>query len=108
MIALVTLEEVKSYLRIDGDAADEDLQGAIYQASAVILDYVKSSRSLIIDDAGKPIEGEELQRVKRSTLIFVGIFDRVKNGEEEHRYSQGNLPFSVTAFIYTLHTPTIV
>lgn len=108
MIGLVTLDEVKSYLRIDTDAADNDLQEAIYQASAVILDYVKSSRSKIIDDDGELIEGEELQRVKRSTLILVGIFDRVKNGEEEQRYSQGNLPFSVTAFIYTLHTPTIV
>lgn len=108
MIGLVTLAEVKSYLRIDTDAADQDLQDAIYQASAVILDYVKPSRSEIIDDSGDVIDGEALERVKRSTLILIGIFERVKNGEEEQRYSQGNLPFSVTAFIYTLHTPTIV
>lgn len=108
MIGLVTLDEVKSYLRIDTDAGDADLQDAIYQASAVILDYVKSSRSLIVDDAGKVIEGEPLARVKRSTLILVGIFDRVRNGEEENRYTEGNLPFSVTAFIRTLHAPVIV
>ncbi len=108
MIALVTLDEVMSYLRFDNDATDAELQGAIYQASAVILDYVKGSRSLIIDDDGAVIEGEALQRVKRSTLILVGIFDRVKNGEEEQRYAHGYLPFSVTAFIYTLHAPTIV
>lgn len=108
MIALVTLDELKAYLRVDSDAGDTELENSIFQASAVILDYVKSSRDQIVDAKGNLIEGEPLSRVKRSTLILAGIFDRVRNGEEEQYYTEGNLPFSVTAFIRTLHMPTIV
>jgi len=109
MIAFVTLEEAKAHLRIDTNAGDAELQQKIYSASASILDYIQSSRDVLVDDNGAVIEGtNELDRVKMATLLLVGIFDRVRNGEEETTYHQGYLPFTVTSLIYSLRKPTIL
>jgi len=109
MIAFVTLEEVKAHLRVDDSEADDDLQQKIYSASAAILDYVQSSRDVLVDDDGEVITGtNELDRVKMATLLLVGVWDRVRNGEEETVYHQGYLPFTVTTIIYSLRKPTII
>lgn len=109
MIEFVTIEEVKGHLRIDTDAGDEDLHQKILSASSVIFDYVQGSRDKLVDQDGKLIDGSsELQRVKMAVLILVGILDRVRDGQEEKNYSAGNLPFSVTALIYSLRSPTVV
>jgi len=109
MIAFVTLEEAKAHLRIDTDAGDDELQQKIYSASASVLDYIQSSRDVIVNDDGDVIEGtNELDRVKMATLLLVGILDRVRNGEEETTYHQGYLPFTVTSLIYSLRKPTII
>jgi len=109
MIAFVTLEEAKAHLRIDTDAGDDELQQKIYSASASVLDYIQSSRDVIVNDDGDVIEGtNELDRVKMATLLLVGILDRVRNGEEENTYHQGYLPFTVTSLIYSLRKPTII
>ncbi|PPC63918.1 DNA-packaging protein [Pantoea sp. ICBG 1758] len=109
MIAFVTLDEAKAHLRIDQTAGDDELQQKIYSASAAILDYIQSSRDLLVDDNGAVIEGtNELDRVKMATLLLIGILDRVRNGEEETTYHQGYLPFTVTSLIYSLRKPTIV
>jgi hypothetical protein len=109
MIEFVTLEEAKGHLRIDTDAGDDDIKQKILSASSAIFDYVQGSREKLIDKDGVIIDGTaELQRVKMATLILVGILDRVRDGQEEKNYTAGNLPFSVTAHIYSLRAPTIV
>ncbi len=109
MIEFVTLEEVKGHLRIDTDAGDDDLKQKILSASSAIFDYVQGSRDKLVDQSGKVIDGtSELQRVKMAVLILVGILDRVRDGQEEKNYTAGDLPFSVTALIYSLRSPTVV
>lgn len=109
MLAFVTLEEAKDHLRIDTDDADDELQLKIYSASAAVLDYIQGSRDVVVNDDGTVNEdAPELQRVKMATLILLGIFDRVRGGEEENTYQQGYLPFSVTSLIYSLRKPTII
>lgn len=109
MLGFVTLDEAKGHLKIDSDAGDSDLQMKIYSATAAILDYVQGSRDRLIGADGKVIpDTPEMQRVKQATLIFIGILDRVRGGEEESQYLQGQLPFSVTSLIYSLRKPTIV
>ncbi len=108
MLEFVTLDEAKAHLRVDTDAGDEDLQLKIYSASASVYDYIQGSRDKVVGDDGKVIEeAPELQRVKQATLILVGILDRVRGGEEETQYQQGQLPFSVTSLIYSLRKPTV-
>lgn len=108
MLEFVTLSEAKEHLRIDTDDGDSDLQLKIYSASSAVLDYIQGSRDRVIGTDGKVIESApELQRVKQATLILVGILDRVRGGEEESQYKQGELPYSVTCLIYSLRSPTI-
>ncbi|EPV8458609.1 TPA: phage gp6-like head-tail connector protein [Serratia marcescens] len=108
MIELVTLEEAKLHLRIDDDYGDEDLTLKIKGGSAAILAYVQGSRQLIVDDAGKAIDGEPLFRVKTALLVLLGILDRNRGGEEEEKLKQGELPFSVSMLIYDLRRPSIL
>lgn len=111
MIEIVTLSEAKGHLRLDyTDAvADSDLRGKIATATATVLDYIQGNRSLIIDDDGQLIEGSEaLVRVKGAILVFTGILNRTRNGEEDDKYRNGYLPFSVEAIIRTLRKPTIL
>lgn len=109
MLEFVTLDEAKSHLRIDTDSGDHDLQLKIYSASTAVYDYIQGSREKVVGEDGKVIEDSpELTRVKQATLIFVGILDRVRGGEEEAHYHQGQLPFSVTSLIYSLRKPTVL
>ncbi|NIG13015.1 phage gp6-like head-tail connector protein [Pantoea sp. Al-1710] len=109
MIAFVTLDEAKAHLRIDTDDGDDDLQQKIYSASASILDYIQSSRDVLVDDDGEVIEGtNELDRVKMATLLLVGILDAFRNAEDDTMFQQGYLPFTVTSLIYSLRSPTII
>lgn len=108
MIELVTLEEAKLHLRIDDDYGDDDLTLKIQGGSAAILAYVQGSRQLIVDDAGKAIEGEPLYRVKTALLVLLGILDRNRGGEEEEKLKQGELPFSVSMLIYDMRRPSIL
>ncbi len=108
MIEIVTLQEVKAHLRIDysDDVADADLQAKTTAATAAVLDFIQGSRDLVVDEEGALIEGEPLERVKTAILIYTGILNRVRNGEEEGQYKQGFLPFSVSTLIYSLRSPT--
>lgn len=108
MIELVTLEEAKLHLRIDDDYGDDDLTLKIQGGSAAILAYVQGSRQLIVDDAGKSIDGEPLSRAKTALLVLLGILDRNRGGEEEEKLKHGELPFSVSMLIYDLRRPSIL
>lgn len=108
MIELVTLDQAKAHLHIDGDAGDEDLKLKIQAGSAAILAYVQGSRELIVGSNAALIEGEPLSRTQTALLILLGWLDRNRGGEEEEKLQQGELPFSVTMLIYDLRRPTIV
>lgn len=108
MIELVTLEQAREHLRIDDDAGDADLTLKIQAGSAALLSYIQGSRDKVVDDSGKLIEGEPLKRMQTALLVLLGYLDRNRNGEEEEKLMQGELPFSVTMLIYDLRLPTII
>lgn len=108
MIELVTLPQAKEHLRIDDDAGDEDLLLKIQAGSAVLLSYIQGSRDKVVDGDGKLIQGETLLRMQESLLRLLGYLDRNRNGEEEEKLQQGELPFSITMLIYDLRRPTII
>ncbi|WP_286931940.1 head-tail connector protein [Leclercia sp. UBA5958] len=108
MIELVTLEQAKDHLRIDDDYGDSDLSLKIQGGSAAIISYIQGSRNLVVDSAGKLIEGETLARVQTALLVLLGYLDRNRGGEEEEKLRQGELPFSVSMLIYDLRKPTII
>ncbi|RCX01891.1 MULTISPECIES: head-tail connector protein [Kosakonia] len=108
MIELVTIDQAKEHLRIDGDAGDADLTLKIQAGSAAILAYVQGSRDLIVGSGNVLIEGEPLRRTQTALLMLLGWLDRNRGGEEEEKLKQGELPFSVTMLIYDLRRPTIL
>lgn len=108
MIELVTLPQAKEHLRIDDDAGDADLLLKIQACSAVLLSYIQGSRDKVVDGDGNLIQGEPLLRMQESLLRLLGYLDRNRNGEEEEKLQQGELPFSVTMLIYDLRRPTII
>lgn len=108
MIELVTLPQAKEHLRIDDDAGDDDLLLKIQAGSAVLLSYIQGSRDKVVDRDGNLIQGEPLLRMQESLLRLLGYLDRNRNGEEEEKLQQGELPFSVTMLIYDLRRPTII
>ncbi|CAM3922774.1 MULTISPECIES: head-tail connector protein [Klebsiella pneumoniae complex] len=108
MIELVTLQQAKEHLRIDEGAGDDDLELKIQSGSAVLLSYIQGSRELVVSSDGNLIEGETLKRVQGALLILLGYLDRNRNGEEEEKLKQGELPLSVTMLIYDLRRPTII
>lgn len=108
MIELVTLEEIKAHLHIDHDADDGPLREKIQEASSVLLAFIQGSRSKVVDETGKLIEGEALSRMKGSAMRLVGMLYRNPDGAEKEDLLQGELPFAVTCLIYDLRCPTII
>ncbi|WP_334653552.1 head-tail connector protein [Klebsiella michiganensis] len=108
MIELVTLPQAKEHLRIDDDAGDADLLLKIQAGSAALLSYIQGSRDKVVGGDGNLIQGEPLLRMQESLLRLLGYLDRNRNGEEEEKLQQGELPFSVTMLIYDLRRPTII
>lgn len=108
MIELITLAEIKAHLKIDHDIDDTELKEKIQEASAVLLDYIQGSRDKVVDSSGNLIEGESLSRMKASTMRLVGMLYRNPDLAETEDLQPGELPFSVTAFIYSLRRPTIM
>lgn len=80
----------------------------IQAGSAVLLSYIQGSRDKVVDGDGNLIQGEPLLRMQESLLRLLGYLDRNRNGEEEEKLQQGELPFSVTMLIYDLRRPTII
>lgn len=107
MIEVVTLPEVKAHLHIDHDFDDADLKLKIAGASAAILDHVRAWLAGFDDEASIKAS-PDFQRVKNAVLILVGILDRDRDGIDPQLYRQGELPYTVTALIATLHRPVIL
>lgn len=107
MIELVTLEEVKEHLRVDGDADDAEFTMMIQAGSAALLSWIQGSRSRVVAEDGTLIEGEALSRLRVALLVLIGWLDRNRDGIDEEKLQQGYLPFSVTMLIYDLRRPTV-
>ena len=108
----VTLDQVKSRLRIDNDDEDDDITSMIQQATAVITAYLKlpgayedSSGQIPVDSSGDFIGVP--REVQLSTLILIGYLYRDRDGADMANWQQGFLPWQVTAPIYHLRDPTI-
>lgn len=108
MIELVTMEEAKGHLRIDGDDGDDDLRLNIQIGSAVILRRIRGVRDDIVDADGMVIDGEILRVVQGALLVLLGWMDRNRGGEDEALLKSGDLPDSVKMILGDLICPTIV
>ncbi|MGF6877370.1 head-tail connector protein [Paraburkholderia sp. MM5477-R1] len=101
MTDLVTPDEVKARLRIDGEAMDADIALAIAGASSVVVNYLKLKENPWPTPDVVPAE------VKQATLLMVGTFLRDPDGAESQTWLQGYPPNAVVAILYPLRDPAL-
>ena len=106
-VALVTLEETKVALRIDGDDMDATLELQIQAASEAVLEYLKDAAEDFLDEQGVPISGEVPARVQWATIALVGYWVRDPDANPDGEFDRGYLPAPVTALLYPLRTPSM-
>lgn len=106
-----TVAQTKRMLRIDdADAfSDADFEGLIETASAAVLAYLKNPMftnvaGVVVMDlaASPPIIPRQ---VVHATITLVGYLYRLVDADPESEWSQGYLPFAVTAILYPLRDP---
>ncbi len=103
---LVTLAEVKAGLREEGGDDDDFLASLISGASGSIIAYLKSSANAFLDD-GNVVPNKVPAEVKLATIRLVGIMFRNPDHDTDGAFSQGRLPFMVSAGIHHLRVPTL-
>lgn len=102
-VALVTLEETKLALRIDGDDYDDAIEVLIAAASEAVADYLKVSTDDLVDSGGDAIEA----RVKWATIVLVGYYLRNPDADPDEEFERGYLPKPITALLYPMRDPTL-
>lgn len=108
MAALVTLEEVKTGLRIDSSDDDNLIQALIGAASNGIINFLKADETTVLFDwdtvqGNSPQDADVSDEVKQATILLVDYYYR---GDYENA-EPGYLPPHVTALIWGKRTPTI-
>lgn len=106
-VALVTLEETKVALRIDGDDMDATLELQIQAASEAVLEYLKDAAEDFLDEQGAPIAGEVPARVQWATIALVGYWVRSPDANPDGEFDRGYLPKPITALLYPMRDPTL-
>ena len=112
---IVTVEEAKVHLHIDGTDSDADIEEKIHQASAAVVAYLKGtpdwldSSGEVIEDSSGVVPGTVPWQVRAATFqLLTALFEnRGDDGGEASKFSQGYLPPAVTALLYPLRDPAI-
>ena len=106
MVQLVSPQEVRSMLRIDGDSDDETLLLLIPAASAAVLNYLKSGADAFMGEGGEVMEDASVPfEVRAATVLMVGHLMRNPDNDVEQAFEPGYLPRPVTALLYPLRDP---
>jgi hypothetical protein len=121
MTMLVTLEQAKAHLYIDGDDHDAQVTEKVEEASAAVISYLKdaaqefldSSNLLNVDSSGQVITDSPSVfipfQIRAATLQMLTALweNRGDDGGEMSKFSQGYLPPAVTALLYPLRDPAL-
>ena len=89
---LVSVDEVKTHLRIDQDEEDVYLESLIRQAQAAAEDYCRESFG---DDAPEP--------VRLAILLFVGFY--YENRDVPDRTTYGTMRIAFENLLYPYRAP---
>lgn len=97
---LLTLDEAKNWLRIDGDDMDLNIEMAIAAASAACWAYLKTSPLWSGTDATPA-------NVKMAAALLTGVLIRDPDGAESQTWEPGFLPWGVTNLLYPYRDPAL-
>lgn len=99
---LITLDQLKTHLRIEHDDHDERLQEVIFAASAIVLDYLKMPEGTWETTSGDPSEVPYVV-VAATKLVAGALFENVEGNDE------GPQPLSQTVkdLLHRLRDPAL-
>lgn len=112
MVMLVSLEQAKRMLRIDGTAHDANLELLISAASQRVLHHIDSDQDFL-DSYGEPDEetdGVALDvpaDIAIAVIYLVGVLLKDPDGEKPETWDPGWLPPACTSMLYPYRTPTL-
>lgn len=78
---LITLDQLKTHLRIENDEHDERLQEVAYAASAIVLDYLKRPEGTWENTAGDPDDVPYVV-VAATKLVAGALFENLEGNDE--------------------------
>lgn len=109
---LVSLEKAKEVLRVEHDDDDGMLTLLLSAASRSVVEYLKGEAGdfLNIDSpADSPPNDLDAvdERVSASVIVLAGMLYKEPDGDTAKAFSQGYLPWIVTAMLYPLRVPTM-
>lgn len=108
MAHLVTLQEARDLLRLDGDDHDSMLALLIPAASASVVAYLKTTGAPFVGEDGEVIEGATVPfEVRAATVMLIGMLMRNPDNDTESAFPHGYLPNPVLSLLYSRRTPTL-
>jgi hypothetical protein len=121
MVAFATAPQAKAALRIDdGDlVSDQAISDLIDVASEMVAEFIKVRQvERTIDASTSPPTTEVLydldaspivypERVRHATIMLVGYLYRAPDSNPSGEWTQGNMPWTVSALLYQLRDPAL-
>lgn len=118
MTMLVTLEQARDHLRVDGIDDEADIILKIHAASGAVLNYLKGANRFVqavdgdgnpqFDPPGVPVYTDQvLFEVQAATLIQLGYLYKDRDQDKDRGYEPGYLPRPVTALLFPLRDPAL-
>jgi len=99
---IVTLEEVKTHLRIQHDEEDEYLEGLIAQGQTAAEDYCRISFEpyILTDEDGEEVEKNVPEPVRLAILLFVGFYYENRDIPDMTTYKAMRMAFDNLLYPY--------
>lgn len=109
-MALITLEEAVTHLRIDdAELLDTDflldLQAKIDGASSMCLRYVNLPEGSFEDSAGLPVNVPNY--LKSAVKIWLGVLFKHRDGTSDETLTWGQIPVAVSSILVQYRVPPI-
>jgi hypothetical protein len=81
---LVTLEQAKTHLRVDGIDSDAEISSLIFEASSIIMDYLKKEAPATWNAPDAEVPGTGVPGVvQAATLLVIGtLFCKREDGAD--------------------------
>jgi len=106
-VRLVTRDEIKSALRIDGDDENTMLDALSEVASEGIIAYLKAGAEEFIE-GGEVASGAVVPaRVRLATIYWVGVLRRNPDNDTEGAFQLGYPPLPVVSMLCQMRDPAL-
>lgn len=112
MFMLVTVDHVRTALKLDSGESDTIIALYISAASRAVVRYLKGQAgTLLTIDSPPNSPPDDLSAVSEdiqmATILLTGHFYNNPDGDPDHDWEQGYLPRPVTALLYPLRDPAL-